>query len=334
MKQFIIRRLLNVVLIMFAVSIIIFLLIRLAPGDPAITMAGEHASKETLAHMRAEWGLDKPLFIQYFIWLGHALRGDFGQSILTHQSILVEIEQRFPNTLELSIFAMIFATVIGVIAGVISAVKRYSAFDYASMFVALFGVSMPIFWLAIMLILVFSIKLDLLPTGGRLDVFYTIRPITHLYLVDSLIELNFPAFFNAIKHLILPSIALGTIPMAFIARITRSSMLDVMNQDYIRTARSKGLKENAVIIKHALRNALIPILTASGTEFAMLMGGAVLTESIFYWPGLGTYVVQAVSARDYPAVQGAVIFIAVMVALVNLLVDVLYAFIDPRIRYR
>jgi peptide/nickel transport system permease protein len=334
MKQFIIRRLLNVVLIMVAVSVIIFLLIRLAPGDPAITMAGEHASKETLAHMRAEWGLDKPLFVQYFIWLGHALRGDFGQSILTHQSILVEISQRFPNTLELSIFAMIFATLIGVIAGIVSAVKRYSVFDYISMFIALFGVSMPIFWLAIMLILVFSIKLDLLPTGGRLDVFYSIRPITHLYLVDSLLELNFPAFFNTLKHLILPSIALGTIPMAFIARITRSSMLDVMNQDYIRTARSKGLRDNTVIIKHALRNALIPILTASGTEFAMLMGGAVLTETIFSWPGLGTYVVQAVSARDYPAVQGAVIFIALVVALVNLLVDILYAYIDPRIHYR
>jgi len=319
---------------MVAVSVIIFLLIRLAPGDPAITMAGEHASKETLAHMRAEWGLDKPLFVQYFIWLGHALRGDFGQSILTHQSILVEISQRFPNTLELSIFAMIFATLIGVIAGIVSAVKRYSVFDYISMFIALFGVSMPIFWLAIMLILVFSIKLDLLPTGGRLDVFYSIRPITHLYLVDSLLELNFPAFFNTLKHLILPSIALGTIPMAFIARITRSSMLDVMNQDYIRTARSKGLRDNTVIMKHALRNALIPILTASGTEFAMLMGGAVLTETIFSWPGLGTYVVQAVSARDYPAVQGAVIFIALVVALVNLLVDILYAYIDPRIHYR
>lgn len=334
MKQFIIRRLLNVVLIMVAVSIIIFLLIRLAPGDPAITMAGEHASKETLAHMRAEWGLDRPLFVQYFIWLAHALRGDFGRSILTHQSVLVEISQRFPNTLELSLFAMVFATLVGVIAGIVSAVRRYSVFDYISMFIALFGVSMPIFWLAIMLILVFSIKLDLLPTGGRLDVFYSIRPITHLYLVDSLLELNFPAFFNTLKHLILPSIALGTIPMAFIARITRSSMLDVMNQDYIRTARSKGLRDNTVIMKHALRNALIPILTASGTEFALLMGGAVLTETIFSWPGLGTYVVQAVSARDYPAVQGAVIFIALVVALVNLLVDILYAYIDPRIHYR
>jgi len=296
-------------------------------------MAGEHASAETLAQMRAEWGLDKPLVVQYGIWLGHALRGDFGQSILTHQSVLVELVQRFPNTLELSIFAMIFATIIGMLAGIVSAVRRYSFWDYASMLVALFGVSMPVFWLAIILIMVFGIKLDLLPTGGRLGVMYSITPITHLYLVDSLLELRFPAFLDTLKHLILPAAALGTIPMAFVARITRSSMLDVMGQDYIRTARSKGLNERAIIIKHALRNAMIPIVTASGTEFAGLMGGAVLTETIFSWPGLGTYIVQAVSARDYPAVQGSVIFVALVVALVNLVVDIVYSYVDPRIRY-
>lgn len=333
MKYYIAKRAINVLLIVFAVSIIIFLLIRLAPGDPAITMAGEHASAEALAHMRTEWGLNKPVIVQYFIWLRHALRGDFGQSILTHQSVLVELVQRFPNTLELSIFAMTFATIIGVLAGIVSAVRRYSFFDYGSMIVALFGVSMPIFWLAIMLIMIFGIKLDLLPTGGRLSVMYSIRPLTHLYLLDSLLELNFPAFLDALKHLILPSLALGTIPMAFVARITRSSMLDVMSQDYIRTARSKGLSEKAVVIKHALGNALIPILTASGTEFAGLMGGAVLTETIFSWPGLGTYIVQAVSARDYPAVQGAVIFIALVVALINLIVDIVYSYVDPRIHY-
>ncbi|MGB9666147.1 MAG: ABC transporter permease [Candidatus Cryosericum sp.] len=333
MRSYIIRRALNVVLIVFVVSIVIFLLIRLAPGDPAITMAGEHASAETLAQMRSEWGLDRPLIVQYGIWLEHALHGDFGQSILTHQAVLVELLQRFPNTLELSVFAMIFATAVGMFAGIISAVRRYSFWDYASMFIALFGVSMPVFWLAIILIMVFGIKLDLLPTGGRLGVMYSITPITHLYLVDSLLELRFPAFWDALKHLILPAAALGTIPMAFVARITRSSMLDVMGQDYIRTARSKGLSERAIIVKHALRNATIPILTASGTEFAGLMGGAVLTETIFAWPGLGTYIVQAVSARDYPAVQGSVIFVALVVALVNLLVDIIYSFVDPRIRY-
>lgn len=318
---------------LFAVSIIIFLLVRFIPGDPARTMAGEHASKEILDEMRKKWGLDKPVWEQYIIWLKYAIRGDFGRSILTHESVLTEILQRFPNTLELSIFAMIFATAIGITMGIISAIKRYTLFDYVAMFIALFGVSMPIFWLAIMLVLLFSIKLNLLPTGGRLSVLYSIKPITHLYLIDSLITFNLGAFFDALKHLILPSIALGTIPMAFIARITRSSMLNVISQDYIRTARAKGLSERTVIMKHALRNALIPILTSAGTEFAMLMGGAVLTETIFYWPGLGTYIVQAVNARDYPAIQGAVIFVAFVVAVVNLIVDVLYAYIDPRIHY-
>jgi peptide/nickel transport system permease protein len=332
-KNYIIKRLLNILIMLFAVSIIIFLLVRFIPGDPARTMAGEHASKEILEEMRKKWGLDKPIWEQYIIWLKYAVRGDFGRSIMTHESVLTEIMQRFPNTLELSIFAMLFASSFGILAGVISAIKRYTVFDYTVMFIALFGVSMPIFWLAIMLVLLFSIKLNLLPTGGRLSVFYSIKPITHLYLIDSLITLNFGAFFDALKHLILPSIALGTIPMAFIARITRSSMLNVISQDYIRTARAKGLPEKTVIVKHALRNALIPILTSAGTEFAMLMGGAVLTETIFYWPGLGTYIVQAVNARDYPAIQGAVIFVAFVVAIVNLIVDVLYAYIDPRIHY-
>ncbi len=334
MRNYILKRILNLIIMLFAVSILIFLLIRLAPGDPARTMAGEHASLEILEQMRKEWGLDKPLIEQYLIWLRHAFKGDFGRSILTHESILKELLYRFPNTLELSIFAMIFATLIGLFAGIISAVRRYSIFDYFTMFIALFGVSMPVFWLAIMLLLLFGLKLNLLPISGRLSVFYSIKPITHLYLVDSLITLNFPAFFDALKHLVLPSVALGTIPMAFIARITRSSMLDVLNRDYIRTAKAKGLTQRAVIMKHALKNALIPIITASGTEFALLLGGAVLTETVFSWPGLGTYVVQAVNARDYPAVQGAVIFIALVVAVVNLIVDVLYAFIDPRIHYQ
>ncbi len=334
MRNYILKRILNLIIMLFAVSVIIFLLIRLAPGDPARTMAGEHASAEMLEQMRREWGLDKPIYEQYIIWLRHAIRGDLGRSILTHESVFKELLYRFPNTLELSIFAMIFATLIGLIAGIVSAVKRYSFFDYFTMFIALFGVSMPVFWLGIMLLLLFGLKLDLLPIGGRLSVFYSIKPITHLYLIDSLITLNFAAFFDALKHLILPSIALGTIPMAFIARITRSSMLDVMNRDYIRTARAKGLTQRVVIMKHALRNALIPIVTASGTEFALLLGGAVLTETVFSWPGLGTYIVQAVNARDYPAVQGAVIFIAFIVATVNLIVDILYAVIDPRIHYQ
>lgn len=333
MGNYILKRILNIILMLFVLSILVFLMVRLIPGDPARTMAGEHASKEVLEEMRAKWGLDKPLPEQYIIWLKNALRGDLGRSILTHENITTELLQRFPNTLELSLFSMIFATIVGIVTGMISAIKRYTIFDYTAMFLALFGVSMPVFWLGLMLVILFSIKLNLLPTGGRLSVYYSIKPITHLYLLDSLLTLNFGAFWNALVHLILPSIALGTIPMAFIARVTRSSMLNVVSQDYIRTARAKGLPERTVIMKHALKNALIPIITSAGTEFAMLMGGAVLTETIFYWPGLGTYIVQAVNARDYPAIQGAILFVALMVAIVNLIVDLLYAYIDPRIRY-
>lgn len=333
MRNYIIRRILNIFVTLFIISILVFLLLRLVPGDPARVMAGEHASKEALEELRRELGLDKPFLVQFFTWFGKVLRGDLGKSILTHDSITRELLQRFPSTLELSIFAMFFATLIGITAGVVSAVKRYSFFDYLSMFIALFGVSMPVFWLGIMLILLFGIKLDLLPAGGRLDVFINIRPITHLYLLDSLLQLNFSAFFNTLKHLILPAIALGTIPMAFIARITRSSMLDVMSQDYVRTARAKGLRDRTVIMKHALRNAMIPIVTASGVEFAMLMGGAILTETIFSWPGIGTYVVQAVQTRDYPAVQGSVLFIALIISIMNLIVDIIYAYVDPRIHY-
>ncbi len=334
MRNYLLRRVFNVLFVLFVVSILIFLLIRLAPGDPARVMAGEHASPEVLAAMRKEWGLNKPLIEQYFIWLSHALRGDLGRSIQSHESVLRELLLRFPNTFELSLFAIIFALIIGLPAGIVSAVKRYSIFDYTSMVIALFGVSMPVFWLGIMLLMIFGVKLNWLPIGGRLSVYTSLKPITHFYLIDSLLELNFPAFWDTIKHLILPSIALGTIPMAFIARITRSSMLDVLHQDYIRTARSKGLNESIVIRKHALRNALIPILTAAGTEFALLMGGAILTETVFSWPGIGTYIVQAVNARDYPAVQGSVIFVAFLVAAVNLIVDLTYAYIDPRIHYK
>jgi len=334
MRNYILRRLLNLIFVLLIVSVLIFVLIRLAPGDPARVMAGEHASPEILAEMRAKWGLDKPIIEQYFIWFSHVMHGDFGKSILSHESILKELLLRFPNTFELSLFAIIFAIFIGLPAGIVSAVRRYSIFDYTSMFIALFGVSMPVFWLGIMLLIIFGVKLNWLPIGGRLSVYTSLRPITHFYLLDSLIELNFPAFLDTLKHLALPAIALGTIPMAFLARITRSSMLDVLHQDYIRTAKSKGLTQNVVIRKHALKNALIPILTAAGTEFALLMGGAILTETVFSWPGIGRYVVLAVNARDYPAVQGSVIFIALLIALVNLTVDILYAYIDPRIHYQ
>lgn len=333
MRKYIVRRVFELVLVLFVVSIFAFFLIRLAPGDPAVVLAGEHATKEILQEIREKWGLDKPLIVQYFIWLKSALKGDFGRSVRTGDSVLKELLYRFPNTFELSLFAMIIATVVGVFAGVVSAVKRKSFWDYLTMTVALFGVSMPVFWLGIMLMLIFGIWLHILPISGRMDVYISVNRITNFLLIDSLITGNFEAFFNILKHLVLPGIALATIPMAFIARITRSSMLDVMSKDYVRTAKAKGLSEKSVILRHAFRNALIPIVTSVGTQFALLLAGAILTETVFAWPGLGRYIVGAVSARDYPVVQGSIIFVAFLVAIVNLFVDILYAYIDPRIRY-
>ncbi|MCD6168759.1 MAG: ABC transporter permease [Caldisericia bacterium] len=333
MRKYIVRRVFELVLVLFVVSIFAFFLIRLAPGDPAVVLAGEHATEEILQEIREKWGLDKPLIVQYFIWLKSALKGDFGRSVRTGDSVLKELLYRFPNTFELSLFAMIIATVVGVFAGVVSAVKRKSFWDYLTMTVALFGVSMPVFWLGIMLMLIFGIWLHILPISGRMDVYISVNRITNFLLIDSLITGNFEAFFNILKHLVLPGIALATIPMAFIARITRSSMLDVMSKDYVRTAKAKGLSEKSVILKHAFRNALIPIVTSVGTQFALLLAGAILTETVFAWPGLGRYIVGAVSARDYPVVQGSIIFVAFLVAIVNLFVDILYAYIDPRIRY-
>ena len=333
MKKYILRRAIELLIVLFIVSIIAFLLIRLAPGDPAQILAGEHVTEKILEEIREKYGLNKPLITQYFIWIGQVLRGDFGRSIRTGEKILKELFYRFANTFELSLFAIIIATLIGVFAGIISATKRGSFIDYLTMTAALFGVSMPVFWLGIMLMLIFGIWLNILPVSGRLDTGINLTRITNFMILDSILTLNFHALVSILKHLILPGIALATIPMAFIARITRSSMLDVLNKDYIRTAKAKGLNERVVIYKHALRNALIPIITSIGTEFALLLGGAILTETVFAWPGLGRYIVGAVSSRDYPVVQGSIIFVAFIVVIVNLIVDILYAFIDPRIRY-
>lgn len=334
MKRYLLKRLLLIIPVLLGVSIIVFFLVRLAPGDPAKVLAGEHASPEFIQAVRDKWGLDKPLYIQYFIWLQSVLRGDFGTSIATHAPVLEEIFNRFPATLELSIVAMFIAIFVGVTAGIISAVRQYSIFDYLSMTGALFGISMPVFWLGLMLMLIFGLRLDLFPISGRLSPEIALRTITGLYLLDALLTGNGRAFIDALSHLILPGVALGTIPAALIARMTRSSMLEVIRQDFIRTERAKGLPERMVIYKHALRNALIPIVTVIGMEFGLLLGGAILTETVFAWPGLGRYTVDAVYARDYPAIQGAVLFIALTFVVVNLLTDLLYAYINPRIRYR
>ncbi len=320
--------------VLLGTSIIVFSLIHLTPGDPARTIAGEHASEETIQKIREKYGLDKPLYVQYFIWLKDALRGDLGKSIVSHESVTKEIFDRFPNTFELTLVAMLFAVAVGVFAGIISASKQYSLLDYTVMGIAIFGVSMPIFWLGIMLMMIFGVYLRWLPIGGRISMMVSIKRITGFYIIDSIITGNMEALLSTLRHLILPSVALGTIPMATIARVTRSSMLEVLRQDFIRTERAKGLPERLVIYKHAVRNALIPVVTVIGLNFGLLLAGAILTETVFSWPGIGRYIINAVKMRDYPAVQGCVLFFAFLFVIVNLLTDILYIYIDPRIRYR
>jgi len=319
--------------VLIGVSILSFSLIYLAPGDAAITIAGEHASPQIINAIREKYGLDKPLITQYWIWLKQVLHGDLGRSIVSNEYVTKEILERFPNTVELTIFAMIFAVVIGSIAGIISASRQYSVFDYSFMGVALFGVSMPVFWLGIMLMMIFGVYLRWLPISGRISMMISFQRITGFYLLDSIITGNFVAFISILRYLILPSIALSTIPMATIARVTRSSMLEVLRQDFIRTERAKGLSERMVIYKHAVRNAMIPVITVIGLNFGLLLAGAILTETVFSWPGIGRYVVNAVNMRDYPVVQGCVLFFASMFVIVNLITDIIYVYIDPRIHY-
>jgi len=312
----------------------VFSLIHLAPGDPARTIAGEHASIQTIERIQEKYGLNKPLPTQYWIWLKQALQGDFGRSIVSNEFVAKEIWDRFPNTVELTILAMFIAVVVGVVAGIVSASRQYSLLDYSVMGVALFGVSMPVFWLGIMLMMIFGVYLRWLPIGGRMSIMVPFTRITGFYLLDSVIAGNWAAFGSSLRHLILPAVALGTIPMATIARVTRSSMLEVLRQDYIRTERAKGLSERLVIYKHAVRNALIPVVTVIGLNFGLLLAGAILTETVFSWPGLGRYVVKAVQMRDYPAVQGCVLFFAFIFVIVNLITDLIYVYIDPRIKYQ
>lgn len=307
-------------------------MLRLIPGDPAHLLLGEFASPQEVLKIREKLGLDRSYPYQYYIYIRNLLSGDMGVSIRTNVPVSQEIFTRFLATVELSIAAMLISSFIGILAGVISSAKKYSIFDYSSMVMALVGISMPIFWLGLMLMYLFSVKLGVLPMMGRFTMGLDYQSLTGLVILDSLLERNVPLFLNSLKHLILPSFTLATIPMAIIARMTRSSMLEVMSKDYIRTARAKGLGQGTVIFKHALKNAFLPIITVIGLNFGLLLGGAVLTETIFSWPGLGRYVVDSLLARDYPAVQGCILFFAVIMVLVNLAVDILYFYLDPRLR--
>ncbi len=333
MTNYIIKRLLALIPIIIGVALIVFLLIHLIPGDPAQVMLGERASPEALAQLRESMGLNEPLYKQFIKFFKDLLRFDLGRSIMSNNPVMNEISYRFPATLELTIFAMIFSIVVGIPMGIFAATHQNSIFDNISMFISLIGVSMPIFWLGLMLIWLFGVIWGWFPPSARLSVGIELETITNLHVVDSIITLNWVALKNALSHLVLPAVALGTIPLAIIARMTRSSMLEVLKQDYIRTAYSKGLRKRVVIYKHALKNALIPIITVVGLQFGRLLGGAVLTETIFSWPGLGKYLVDAINARDFPIVQGGILFFAIAFVFVNLIVDISYAAIDPRIEY-
>lgn len=333
MLSYIIRRLILLIPVLLGMSIVVFLIIHAIPGDPAKMMLGEKADPEALEQLRETLGLNEPWYIQYFDYMKNILTGDLGTSLLTQKPIAEEILPYLAATFELTVCSMVIAIFFGMNLGIIAAWKQNSWPDYILMIIALVGVSMPVFWLGLMEQLLFSVKLNWLPSMGRENVRTPIDPITHLYLIDSLIAGNWRGFGQVVKHLILPSFALATIPMAIIARITRTSMLEVLRSDYVRTAVAKGLMPRKVVYKHTLRNAFIPILTVIGLQMGMLLGGAVLTETIFSWPGVGQYIYDAISNRNYPVIQSGILVVATIFVLVNLIVDILYAAVDPRITY-
>ncbi len=334
MLRFALTRLTLVIPTFIGITLLTFALIRLVPGDPIEVMAGERGvNPERHAQLRAELGLDRPILEQYWDYIRDVLSGDLGASVVTKTPVIEEFAALFPATLELAICAMIFALAIGLPAGIIAGVRRGSIFDHSVMGLSLTGYSMPIFWWAILLILLFSVTLGLTPVSGRISVIYWIEPVTGFMLIDTLLSGEDGAFRSAVSHLILPAIVLGTIPLAVIARMTRSAMLEVLGEDYIRTARAKGLAPLRVIGLHGLRNALIPVITVIGLQVGVLLTGAILTETVFSWPGVGKWILESIHRRDYPTLQGGLLLIASMVILVNLTVDLLYGVINPRIRH-
>ncbi|WP_240231693.1 ABC transporter permease subunit [Devosia lacusdianchii] len=335
MISYIFRKLLLIVPTVIGISICAFAFVRLLPGDPILAMAGEHGvTPERYEILKEAFGYNLPIWQQYLNYLGSVLTGDFGVSLGTKRPVLNEFLTLFPATVELALCAIILATVVGVPAGVLAAVKRGSWLDQGTMGVALTGYSMPIFWWGLLLIMFFSAYLGWTPVSGRIALNFFFRPVTGFMLIDSLIYGNWAAFVSALRHLILPTVVLATIPLAVIARQTRSAMLEVLGEDYVRTARAKGLAPKRVVNVHALRNALIPVVTTIGLQVGALMAGAILTETIFSWPGIGKWMIESILKRDYPVVQSGLLLIALIIMAVNLIVDVLYAVINPRIRVR
>ena len=331
MTGFIIRRTLIVIPTLLGVTIVIFSMLAITPGDPAELLLGERATQASLEAMREYLGLNKPLYVQYGLFLKRVAKFDLGQTIWSRDKVSKEIGARFPATIELALAAMLISSLLGITLGIISATKQYSWFDYASMLGSLVGVSMPVFWLGLMFMLLFSLTLGWFPMSGRIGVETDLTVVTNFYVLDTILMRNWAGLKDALMHLALPALALSTIPLAIVARMTRSSMLEVLRQDYIKTARAKGLSETKIVLKHALRNGLIPVVTVVGLQFGILMGGAILTETVFAWPGVGKWLFDGVVKRDYMVIQGGTLLVATTFVLVNLVVDVLYAVINPRI---
>jgi dipeptide transport system permease protein len=335
MLRFILTRVSLIIPTFIGITLLTFFLIRLVPGDPIETMAGERGIDPARHELlRKEFGFDRPILVQYGVYIARVLQGDLGKSLITQAPVTSEFAALFPATIELATCAIIFALLLGLPAGILAAVRRNSVLDHGVMGVSLAGYSMPIFWWGLILILIFSVQLDLTPVSGRIDVLYYIEPVTGFLLIDTLFfSEEEGAFRSAVEHLILPTIVLGTVPLAVIARMTRSAMLEVLGEDYIRTAKAKGLSRFRVVALHALRNALVPVVTVIGLQVGVLFTGAILTETIFSWPGVGKWLIEAIFRRDYPVLQGGALLLGIVVMTVNLLVDLTYGLINPRIRH-
>ncbi len=332
MLRFVVRRLLLLIPILFGLSILVFFWIRNLPGGPAAALLGERATPEAVEAIRHQYGLDKPIYVQYGKYAKQIVTLNFGTSVTTREEVTTEFKRRFPATVELALAAGLFAVVFGIPLGFLAAKHYQGPLDHTSLVVSLVGISTPIFFLALLLKYVFSVKLGWLPSVGRISPLIDLPHPTNFYVLDSILAGDWNAFVDVGKHLILPAIALGSIPLAIIARITRASVLDVQNEDYVRTARAKGLSPMAVDYRHVLRNAMLPISTIIGLQVGLLLSGAVLTETVFAFPGIGSWLVDAIKARNYPVIQGGVMFVAIIVVFVNLIVDISYGFLNPRIR--
>jgi peptide/nickel transport system permease protein len=330
--RFVSRRVVLLVPVLLGLSILVFIWIRALPGTPAESLLGERADEQSIAQIRDQLGLDDPLYVQYWRYVQTISSGDLGTSIASRRLITDELRERFPATIELSLMAGFFAILIGIPLGFLAAKRHGTALDHASLVLSLVGVSIPIFFLAIILKYVFAVRFGWLPSVGRQDVLLDVEHPTNFYILDGVVTGNWIAAWDALKHLILPAIALGSIPLALIARVTRASVLDVQNEDYVRTARAKGLPWRTVDSRHILRNAMLPVSTVIGLQVGLLLSGAVLTETVFAFPGIGSWIQEAIFNRDYPVLQGGILFIAVIVVLMNLLVDISYGLLNPRIR--